>query len=312
MKPLRQFDLNLLVILEALLSECHVSRAAEKVFLSQSAMSHALNRLREQLDDPLLVRTGNGLQPTPRATALLPEVRKALQLVERTLMPEAPFQPEHSDRRFTIACTDYFEAVVLPQIIAHLQQEAPAIHIEVEMITDASSRYQLENREIDLIVGIDDGESIDSRLIQQHWITEQQVCLVGKHHLDVSDQLSLEQYIELPHLVFSDLAGQRSNTIDHWLKEQSLSRNHIARTMNYMAAARTIVQTDALITLPFNMARLFCEMLPVRMVSPPPGLPEITMVTIHHPLFSNDPSIQWLLELINRIGQESTVTKQIT
>ena len=98
MKPLRQFDLNLLIIFEALISECHVSRAAEKVFLSQSAMSHALNRLRQYLNDPLLVRTENGLQPTPRALEMLPEIRKALQLIERTLEPTELFVASTSQR----------------------------------------------------------------------------------------------------------------------------------------------------------------------------------------------------------------------
>ncbi|WP_315979882.1 LysR family transcriptional regulator [Aliamphritea spongicola] len=125
MQALRQFDLNLLIIFEALISECHVSRAAEKVFLSQSAMSHALNRLREYCDDPLLVRTANGLQATPRALEMLPEVRRALQLIDRTLAKPEPFDAERSNRVFTIACTDYFEAVIFPGLFAQLQQTAP-------------------------------------------------------------------------------------------------------------------------------------------------------------------------------------------
>ncbi|WP_432473158.1 LysR family transcriptional regulator [Amphritea sp. HPY] len=302
MKPLRQFDLNLLIILEALLSECHVSRAADKVFLSQSAMSHALNRLRQQLDDPLLVRTGNGLQPTPRAAAMLPEIRRALQLVERTLSPPESFIPENSKRCFKIACTDYFEAIVLPALVSHLQHTAPAISIEVEMITEASTRQQLESREIDLIVGIDRNLPVPDHLVQQHWITETQICVAGTANNKVGDSINLQQYTKLTHVVFSDLAGETSNAIDQWLANQQLQRKHSARTVNYMAAARIVASTDGIITLPLHMAKLFSEMLPVRLVSPPAGVPEVAMTTIHHPLFSNDPGLLWLLDQVNHFG----------
>ena len=117
MKPLRQFDLNLLLIFEALITESHVSRAAEKVFLSQSAMSHALNRLRDQLDDPLLVRTEGGLKPTPRALSMLPQVRQALQLIEHSLTPPQPFAAATSDRTFSGSLDDvrlWAAAVVVP------------------------------------------------------------------------------------------------------------------------------------------------------------------------------------------------------
>jgi len=302
MKPLRQFDLNLLIILEALLSECHVSRAAEKVFLSQSAMSHALNRLRQQLDDPLLVRTGNGLQPTPRAAAMLPEIRRALQLVERTISPPKTFIPEDSERCFKIACTDYFEAIVLPTLINHLQHAAPGISVEVEMITEASTRQLLESREIDLIVGIDSNLPVPSHLIQQHWVTEPQVCVAGTSNSNIGDYIDLQQYTQLTHVVFSDLAGETSSAIDQWLATMQRQRKHSARTVNYMAAARIVALTDGIITLPLHMAKLFSEMLPVRLVTPPEGVPKVAMTTIHHPLFSNDPALLWLLEQVNYFG----------
>ncbi|MEH6576817.1 MAG: LysR family transcriptional regulator [Amphritea sp.] len=304
MKPLRQFDLNLLIIFEALLTECHVSRAAEKVFLSQSAMSHALNRLREQLDDPLLVRTEHGLQPTPRAEAMLPEVRKALQLVERTLSPAEPFQAESSERRFTIACTDYFEVVVFPLLISHLQQVAPGISIEIEIIAEDTVRHRLENREVDLIVGMDTSHTLPRHLVCEPWIAEQLVCLAGISNNQVKDNLSLQQYIKLPHVVFFDLTGETSSAIDTWLAAQQLHRQSISRTVNYMAGARIVAMTDAIITLPLHMARLYTQMLPVRLVTPPEGIPSTEMTTIHHPLFSNDQALLWLKEQVNQFGEQ--------
>lgn len=297
-RSLRQFDLNLLLLLEALLSECHVSRAAEKMFLSQSAMSHALNRLRQQLDDPILVRTPAGLQPTPRASRMLPEIRQALTLIGQSLTPESPFTPAQTVRNFRIACTDYFEATVLPELIADLQTCAPGISIEIEMIDQSSSWAKLENQQLDLIVGVEQSQPLPQPLVQHHWHSEPQVCLAGKQNRTVPDSLTLEQYLQLRHIVFTDLTGQTETATDRWLKANNQRRQTIARTANYMAAARTAALTDAIITLPGQMASLFCHMLPLRQVAPPAGLPEVVMTTVHHPLYSNDQGLRWLMDKI--------------
>ena len=306
MKPLRQFDLNLLIIFEALISECHVSKAAEKVFLSQSAMSHALNRLRQQLDDPLLIRTENGLQPTPRALEMLPDVREALQLINRTIAPTASFVAHNSDRTFSIACTDYFESVIFPDLLTYLQSIAPNITLEIEMISEHASAVRLENRQVDIVVGMDATQKIPAHLIVEHWRTEQFVCLVGKNNHLVKESLSVEQFLTLAHVVFSDLTGDTTSAIDNWLSSQHLSRRSIARATNYMAAARLVSKTPAIITLPSHMAELFCQMLPVRMVTPPSSIPSIAMTTVHHPLFSNDPALKWLKEQIHLFNAPQT------
>ena len=103
------FDLNLLRVFEALVSESHVTRASERLFLSQSATSHALNRLREQLNDPILIRCGSGLQPTPRALSMLADVRDILRRVDNTLNQPTEFDPTTSERHFTLAVTDFLK-----------------------------------------------------------------------------------------------------------------------------------------------------------------------------------------------------------
>lgn len=300
MKSLRQFDLNLLLMLEALLTECHVSRAAERMFLSQSAMSHALSRLRQQLDDPLLVRTGNGLKPTPRAALMLPNIRQAIRIIERSLAPLEAFNHADSKHCFTIACTDYFEAVTLPPLMQQLQQIAPGIRIEIEMISLSDCTERLENREIDLIVGLDRSQTVDPLLISRPWQQEPLVCLAADQNKQIQGPLSVEQYCQLKHVLFTDLTGVSSNQIDHWLESLQLKRKDIARTVNYMAGARIVAATDAIMTLPREMARLFTEMLPVMLVGPPTGIPQIEMVTLHHPLYSNDPALEWLLEQLHQ------------
>ena len=194
---LHQFDLNLLPVFEALVSEAHVTRAAEKVFLSQSATSHALARLRKQLDDPILVRCGNGLQPTPRAQAMLGDVRELLGLLEQTLSPPPDFDPLTSERTFTLAVTDYVEAVVMPDLMPQLMQQAPHLTFNLEMIGPEASLEKLESGEVDLVVGQDHSFPVASHLQVQHWREEQPVCLVGQHLADIPEHIHLEQYLSL-------------------------------------------------------------------------------------------------------------------
>ncbi|MFT6262084.1 MAG: DNA-binding transcriptional LysR family regulator [Crocinitomicaceae bacterium] len=294
MSLLHNFDLNLLITFEALISECHVSRAAQKVFLSQSAMSHALNRLREHLDDPLLVRTEKGLQPTQKALTMLPQVRKALEVIERVIQPEQHFHPAISSRIFHIACTDYFEAVVLPNFVQYIQKIAPKIKIEVQMISADGSKDELEQRKADIVVGLDKNQILPSHLISEKWLTEDVVCLCSNNHPNYGDKLTLKEYETASHVVFSDVTSNTSHPIDDWLAKKGKARQHIARTMNYTAAASIVTRTDSIMTLPYRMGLMFTHMLPVKLLQPPKNIPNIEMKIVTHPLFDNDPAIVWL------------------
>ena len=302
MNSLRTFDLNLLLIFEALISECHVSRAAQKVFLSQSAMSHALNRLRDQLDDPLLVRTEKGLQPTQKALAMLPQVRSALELIERTIQPEQDFNPATSDRTFHIACTDYFEAVILPSFVQHIQKVAPEVKVEVQMITEDGSKDPLEQRKADIVIGLDATQTLPSHLISEPWLSEDVVCLCSNSHPTYKNKLTQKEYENASHVVFSDVTSDTSNRIDHWLEKKGKRRQHIARTMNYTAAAKIVTKTDSIMTLPHHMALMFTDMLPVKILQPPKNIPNIEMNMVTHPLFNTDPAIVWLKQVLKDVS----------
>ena len=105
-------------------------------------------------------------------------------------------------------------------------------------------------------------------------------------------------------MVFSDVSQVNANSVDHWLEQQGLSRQHMARTVNYMAAARIVEKTDAVMTLPLHMAQLFQRMLGVRIVKPPKDIPSVDMTMVHHPLFSDDPGLTWLTKHIQTFSQE--------
>lgn len=303
MNSLRQFDLNLLVVFEALITECHVTRTAERLCLSQPAVSHALRRLREALDDPLLVKTERGMQPTPRALALLPGVQQALKLVDQTLSPPPAFDPVTSKRRFVIATTDYVEEVFYPTLLAAIKRDAPRVEFEIELITETVLRAGLETRDVDLVIGLEADADIPAGLIRDPWMTEELVCLVAEDHEGVGTRLSLEQFVALPQIGLSHIGAGNPEGVDQWLAQQQLSRRLLSRNLNYMAAARAVALTNAVLTLPRQLAMLFCRMLPVRLVEPPPGMPKLEMTLIRHPLHARDSGILWLKARLEAIAE---------
>jgi DNA-binding transcriptional LysR family regulator len=150
---LRNFDLNLLVAFDALMRECNVSRAAEKMFVSQSAMSHSLNRLRQLIDDPLLVRTSGGMKPTARALSLVEPVRKALQDIEQCIHSPLTFDPKLSHRRFVIAGNDYVEYLVVPPLVDQIREHASGVDLHVNQPDVVLPEDEIENGDFDLVLG---------------------------------------------------------------------------------------------------------------------------------------------------------------
>ncbi|MGO3057236.1 LysR family transcriptional regulator [Halomonas sp. AOP43-A1-21] len=294
MSALRHFDLNLLRVFEMLMRERHVTRAAEKLHLSQPALSHALKRLRESLDDPLLVRTENGMQPTPRALALLPVVQQALAMLQEGLAPPASFAPASSSRRFTLATTDYFEEVMYPGFLSQLLTYAPGISFSIELITPEALSEGLESRQIDMVVGLDSQEELPGGVLQAPWMHEELVCLAATHNQGVGEALDIQQFARMLHVELADISGLRPSNIDSCLIQHGLARRVISKNLNYIAAARVVALTDAIMTLPRQMAERFIAMLPVRLVEPPEELPALNMTLIQHALYANEPSIAWL------------------
>ncbi len=181
MPELRNFDLNLLVAFDLLMQEQNVSRAAERMFVSQSAMSHILQRLRQQLDDPLLVKTPSGMKPTDRALALIDPVRVVLRDVERLLRREE-FDPAKSLRRFVIAATDYMELLVLPALVERIARKAPNVDIHVKRTEPPFPESELEHNDLDVVLGFEAILKPASYLISEKLFDDRMTCLVSRSH----------------------------------------------------------------------------------------------------------------------------------
>lgn len=303
MRSLRQFDLNLLLVFEALMRERHVTRAAERLYLSQPALSHSLKRLRESLDDPLFIRTDKGMQPTPRAQALQPVVQQALALLREGLAPPALFSPANSTRRFTLATTDYFEEVMYPTFLSQLRAYAPGISFSIELITQEVLSEGLEQRQVDMVVGLDSQSVLPSGVMQTPWMDEELVCLAASHNERMGEALDIAQFARELHVELADISGLLPSNIDSCLAQHGLTRRVISKNLNYIAAARVVALTEAIMTLPRQMAERFVTMLPVRVVEPPQELPALKMTLIQHGLYANQPANAWLYGVLTEFAK---------
>ncbi|GHA18672.1 LysR family transcriptional regulator [Oceanisphaera arctica] len=297
---LHQLDLNLLLAFDALMTQRNVTRAAQQCFISQPAMSHSLNRLRQFFEDPLLVRSATGMQPTGRAQALHQTVRQALELLEQELGREDSFVPATSNRRFVLSTTDYVECVLIPPLIRRLQTEAPGVRIEIEILRDRLPEQALANGEVDLVLGFDEYMQVPGSLRTETWLTEPLAGVVSREHPVVADGINLAQLTELPHVFHSPL-GTRESIVDTWLASQGLKRSISVNSQSYMSAAAIVSQSDHLLVLPHKVAVMLAEALPLKRVTLPADLPAYHLNCVWHPLHDRQPALQWLRGLLRSL-----------
>ena len=194
---IKKVDLNLLVYLDVLLRERNVTRAAESLGITQPAMSNGLRRLRELFDDPLLVRTSGGMNPTERAETLQPQIREVVASIERAIEPNQDFDAASADRVFRISVSDYTESTLLPHLLRRMRSEAP--NITLDIVTPSDVTYQdLEQGNVDLVINRFDAlpQSFHQRTIWRDTFS----CLLS-HHNPIRDNFNLDTYLEEGHVL---------------------------------------------------------------------------------------------------------------
>jgi DNA-binding transcriptional LysR family regulator len=295
------FDLNLLRVLDALLRERNVSRAAERLSLSQPAVSNALNRLRELLDDPLLVRVGRAMQPTPRALSLEVPIRDALQQIEHTLNAGDYFDPATSRQRFVIAVTDYVELICMPSLMARLASVAPGIQLAIQHLTPSLPAAALDDGELDLVLGrfVD----VPTRFHTRRWASETLQVAVRKGHPLIGKTLNLDAFLRLRHLWVH--GGQTRGMVDQWLEGQGLSRDVVYTTPNYLQAAHIVASSDLAAVLPTQLARHFARLLPLQLFNLPFDLGAFQLDIVSVAQRERDAALQWLIEQITAVPGSS-------
>ena len=297
---LRRLDLNLLVVFDAVMLERSVTRAAERVFLTQSAVSSALGRLRHQLGDELFVRGPGKLRPTPRALELEEPVRALLSELQEVLSP-ARFDPATECRSFTIATNDYFTAVVAPALARRLAKAAPGIDLRI-VPTAGRAFEMLDAREADLVCT--SWSKPPERFSIQTLVEDDYVCVVRKDHPFARKPPTLLQFAKAKHLLVSP-RGDARGFVDDKLAEKGLTRR-VSLTVNHFAAAPQIAaESDAVLTVPRLIARRFAPPKTTMTfdcpVAVPPALGRMSM--IWHDRLARHPAHVWLRATLLEVGR---------
>jgi DNA-binding transcriptional LysR family regulator len=299
MTALSSVNLNLLVALDALLKEQSVTRAAKRVGVSQPAMSSSLAQLRVLFGDPLFRRLRHGLEPTPRALALSALLAQGLSSLEALLAPPS-FDPEHDQRRFVVATSDYVEFVLLPPLLKELERSAPGVRLEMRPWGLHQVPESLARNEADLMIGFHDELPAQHR--QALLFEEDYVCIVRRRHPRVGRTLSLERYLELAHA----LVSQRSDSpgsVDRALEKQGKRRHVVARVSHFLMIPVLIARTDLIAAVSRRVAEPFARPLGLRLLEPPLPLPRARIRQVWHQSVDADPGHRFLRETIARVAR---------
>ena len=310
MKNLNQIDLNLLVYLEVLLRERNVTQAANQLGLSQPAMSNGLRRLRALFDDPLLVRTSEGMTPTERALELEPLVKDILLGVDRAMQPATEFEPRAAQMVVRIMASDYAESTLFPAVLTELRDNAPDITLDIMNPSDVSF-LDVERGKVDLVIN-----RFDQMPQSFHQITLWQdsfSCLLSPNH-PILDDFSLESYLSADHIWVSKTGMgvgvgvdpsdvQRLGWVDSALAQLGEKRRIRVFTRHYQAAMTLAEQNDLIVTLPTRATWLKQDDSRVAIRQVPFDVPPLELKMAWSPLLHNNAPHRWVRQFITRIAR---------
>jgi LysR family transcriptional regulator, nod-box dependent transcriptional activator len=298
---LRNVDLNLLVVLDALLSERNVSRAGQRIGLSQSAMSAALSRLREVFRDPLLVRVGRELALTRNANDLIVPVRETLGRIEQTLLQRPAFDPKTDTRTFSISASDYAGLILLTHFVRAIAVEAPNVTLHLlPRFRDAARLVQAD--QVDIIIEpselFGETEFPSSPLLTDRWL-----CAVDKKNPHIKKNVMTEkQFLELPHMVYGIGTDRQLNLADQHLARLGVKRR-IDVTVESFLLVPFLLQGTQLVSLVLERAaRRLAQTTHIRTLEAPFELPDIHERMYWHPRHTTDTGHRWLRERLKTVA----------
>lgn len=288
-------DLNVLVVLNAMLEHQSVTRAGQALGLSQPAMSAAVAKLREQLGDPLFVRTGHGMRPTPRALQLAEPVRRILDTVRSDILQRPAFDPATAQRAFTIITPDIGEMVFIPKILAYARQHAPGIAIRSVAISSPGAGEALETGAADLAIGYFP-DLAKPGFYQQRLFRNSFVCIVRADHPRVRDTLDMQGFLDESHAVVRP-AG-RTHLFERFLTSQQITRQVSVELAHFASLLTVITTSDLLATVPHDIAQVFRQLASIRVIEPPLAAPTFHLKQHWHGRMHADAANIWLRKMV--------------
>ncbi len=289
-------DLNLLPVFDALIRVRNVSRAAHELNMSQSAVSHALKRLRTFFGDPLFLKTGSGMQPTPRALELLAPVLAVMGTVRGELLVREGFDAASARRTFSLCLTDMGELIFLPRLIQRLRQTAPHCTLRTLQVPVHQIQEVLESGEADLALG--SLHSVPDGLFQQQLFTRSFVTIVNRRNRQIGDSMSAEQFFEMEHIVVS-LSGRPEDCYDAIIDQLAGPRRIYLTTAHFLTVPIIIEENpDLIATVPRELATKFASYKSIKMVETPVAVPPFAIRQHWHPRVQHDAANSWLRRLV--------------
>jgi LysR family nod box-dependent transcriptional activator len=296
----KHLDLNLLVALDALLTERNITEAGRRVHLSQSAMSGSLARLREYFNDELLVQVGRKMVPTPLAESLAEPVRDILVRVKSAIAIQPGFDPSTSTRRFSLMMSDYVATVLMTRVLEIARRIAPGVEFEV-LSNDVGTPWEvLERADVDFLV------MPISYLPESHpreiLFEDPYACVVWKENSKIGEEISQEQYLALGHVVAQ--FGRGTPSIDqYFLNQLGVHRRVEVITMNFNSVLQSVVGTERIGTVQRRLANFYSKYLPLRILKPPYDLPPLAEAMQWPKCFDADPGSIWLRTVLKEAAK---------
>ena len=302
---MKQLDMQMLACLDALMAEAHVSRAASRMGIGQPAMSEILGRLRRIFGDPLLVRAGQGMAPTPRGLHVATQAREALRLLESAVAAREPFEPTGVAMDFRIVILASLAFSLIPKLVRELEQKAPGVRLLIEPADVRRTREMLEANECDMVIGYP--PTVSSGLHAQALFRLQLACIARQNHPRVSGKVTLEDYLALPHAVLGAGASPVSTieaTVERALRRRRRARKIALRTPDLLVSAAVVAQTDLLATVPTRLATTFADMLKLQVLKLPFPMAVPNILMIWHERTHHDAGHRFLRQAVREVGRE--------
>lgn len=297
-RNIRQTDLNLLIALNMLLEERNVTRAADRLGLTQSAASRMLGRLRATFEDPLFIRTSRGLTPTKRALDIAGPLRDYLFGLEKLLTEGEVFDPKTAQRRFRIAAIDYVQATLLAPLVAKLQRQAPLIDFEVRQ-PSADSERDLDAGALDLLLTPQQPSA--PGVVWTPLYRDGYTCVVWSRHS--AQRLTLSTFAKMEHVLVAP-RERAGGIVDSVLEKNGLSRRVAVQAATFLIVPYLLIGTTRIATVPERMAGELVRMHPLKILKPPVEIPGFTMCQGWHEIHRNDPGHCWLRDQLIGVSKQ--------
>lgn len=290
---IRALDLNLLLVLDALLAEHSVSKAARRLHSTQPSVSRALAQLRSWFGEPLFVRSRHGMSPTPRAELLRVELSALLEQLDRLVQPREAFVPAVSTRTFRLATADYAQALVLSRLVTQLNAEAPGVSLVVEPWAMAAMVESLETGRLDLVLApmLDRPVRLQTRAL----FSDEFVVIARRDHPLAARPLSVRKFAAAGHVQIAP-DGREGGVVDDALRTRGLERRVVLRVPGFTVAPMVVASSDLLAVVPARLAAVMSEAWPIAILRAPLALPLFTLAMFWHERAHSDRALMWLRE----------------